>query len=337
MPRTIPLAVVSLLVGAAMAAAQLPPHVMLDRHLLHAERLMDQGEPVRALETMQKALDLKMDHDYELPEDFDFRYAEVAFAAGALQSAMDSVNRYLRVAAREDRFYREALALSLDIEAGLPEQNSCSNRPKGAECWMEVSKQPGCFVWNSDLQPGETLTWTSICSGTMARGTGTVKRVWDNGESTVEATGRLRYGKRQGDWVVRETNGDISEGPYAAGLKHGFWVERRADGAVWKGPYVAGVRQGQWVIRDAHRGVWEGSYVDGMRNGDWRIRHADGTVWEGPYFDDKMHGDWEWRLADGGVWKGQYVYGEMDGDWLIRNKDGSTSNVYYRNGVAYYE
>ena len=52
---------------------------------------------------------------------------------------------------------------------------------------------------------------------------------------------------------------------------------------------------------------------------------------------DKMHGDWVWRLADGGVWKGQYMYGEMDGDWLIRNKDGSTSNVYYRNGVAYYE
>ena len=58
---------------------------------------------------------------------------------------------------------------------------------------------------------------------------------------------------------------------------------------------------------------------------------------KGSYFDDKMHGDWEWRLADGGVWKGQYLYGEMDGDWLIRNKDGSTSNVYYRNGVAYYD
>ena len=337
MLRTIPVAAVSLLAGAAMAPAQLPARVMLDRHLLHAERLIDQRDPVRALEAMQKALDLKMDHDLELPEDFDFQYAEVAFAAGALPAARDSVNRYLRVAAREDRFYREALVLSLDIEASLPEQNSCSNRPKGAECWMELSKQPGCFVWNSDLQPGETVTWTAICSGIMAQGTGTVKRVWDDGKSTVEAAGRLQYGKRQGDWVVRGANGDASEGPYAAGLKHGFWVERRADGAVWKGSYVAGVRQGQWVVRDAYRGVWEGPYVDGMRNGDWVVRFADGTVWEGPYFDDKMHGDWEWRLADGGVWKGQYLYGEMDGDWLIRNKDGSTSNVYYRNGVAYYE
>ena len=337
MPRTIPLAVVSLLAGAAMAAAQLPPRVILDRHLLHAERLMDQRDPVRALEAMQKAHDLKMDHDLELPEDFDFQYAEVAFAAGALQAGMDSVNRYLRMAAREDRFYREALALSLDIEAGLPEQNSCLNRPKGAECWMELSKQPGCHVWNSDLHPGETVSWTAICSGTMAQGTGTVKRVWDDGKSTVEATGRLLYGKRQGGWVVRAANGNVSEGPYSAGLKQGLWVERHADGAVWKGSYVAGVRQGQWVVRDAYDGVWEGPYLDGMRNGDWVVRFADGTVWEGPYFDDKMHGDWEWRLADGGVWKGQYLYGEMDGDWLIRNKDGSTSNVYYRNGVAYYE
>ena len=337
MPRLAPNVVFSVLFGAAVAAAQLPPEVMVDRHLLHAERLLAQGDPVRALEAMQKALDLKMDHDLELPEDYDFKYAEVAFSAGSFQTAMDSVNRYLRMAARDDPFYREALELSLDIEASLPAQNSCVDRPKGAGCWMELDQQPGCHVWNSDLRSGESITWSSICSGNTAQGTGTIKRVWNDGKSTVEATGRLLHGKRQGDWVVREANGDVSEGPYVAGLKHGLWVERRTDGAVWKGPFVAGARQGRWVVRDAYRGVWEGPYVDGMRNGDWVVRHADGTVWEGPYFDDEMHGDWEWRLADGGLWKGQYLYGEMDGDWLIRNKDGSTSNVYYRNGVAYYE
>ena len=337
MLRTICTVVVSVLIGTTLTVAQLPPEVMVDRHLLHAERLMAQGDPVRALEAMQKALDLKMDRDLELPEDFDFKYAEVAFSAGSLQAAMDSVNRFLRMAAREDSFYREALELSLDIEASLPAQNSCSDRPKGAECWMELAKQPGCHVWNSDLQPDEIVTWSSICAGSVAQGTGTIKRVWNDGKSTVEGTGRLQHGKRQGEWVVRDANGDVSEGPYVAGLRHGLWVERKADGAVWKGSYVAGVRQGRWVVRDAYRSVWEGPYVDGMRNGDWVVRHADGGVWEGPYFDDKMHGDWVWRLADGGVWKGQYMYGEMDGDWLIRNKDGSTSNVYYRNGVAYYE
>lgn len=336
MPRTILTVVVSVLFGT-VAAAQLPPEVMVDRQLLHAERLMAQGDSVRALEAMDKVLSLQQDHDIALPEEFDFKYAEVALSAGSLRAAMDSVNRYLKMAAREDRFYRDALELSLDIEASLPAQNSCVDRPKGAECWMELPEQPGCHVWNSDLQPGETINWSSICAGSTAQGTGTIKRVWNDGKFTVEATGLLQHGKRQGDWVVREANGDVSEGPYVAGLRHGLWVERKADGAVWKGPYVAGVRQGRWVVRDDYRRVWEGPYVDGMRNGDWVIRHADGTVWEGPYFDDKMHGDWEWRLADGGVWKGQYLYGEMDGDWLIRNKDGSTSNVYYRNGVAYYE
>ena len=337
MPGTILNVVVYGWFGATAALAQLPPEVMVDRHLLHAERLMAQGDPVRALEAMDKVLALQQEHDFALPEDFDFKYADVAFSAGSLQTAMDSVNRYLRMAAREDRFYREALELSLDIEASLPAQNSCSDQPKGAECWMELSGQPGCSVWISDLQPDENVTWSAICAGSMAQGTGTIKRVWNNGKSTVEGTGRLQYGKPQGDWIVREANGDVSEGPYVAGLKHGLWVERRADSAVWKGAYVAGMRQGRWVVRDAYRSVWEGPYVDGMRNGDWVVRHADGAVWEGPYFDDKMHGDWVWRLADGGVWKGQYVYGEMDGDWLIRNKNGSTSNVYYRNGVAYYE
>ena len=337
MLRMIPTVTVSVLFDTAVAVAQLPPEVMVDRQLLHAERLMAQGDPVRALEAMDKILALQQEHDFALPEDFDFKVAEVAFSAGSLQAAMDSVNRYLRMAAREDRFYREALELSLDIEASLPAQNSCSNRPKGTECWMELAKQPGCHVWISDLQPDETVTWSSVCAGTMAQGAGTVKRVWNNGKSTIEATGRLQHGKRQGGWVVREANGDISEGPYIAGLRHGLWVERRADRAVGKGPYVAGAKQGRWVVSGPHGSVSEGPYVDGMRNGDWVVRHADGTVWEGPYFDDKMHGDWVWRLADGGVWKGQYLYGEMDGDWLIRSKDGSTSNVYYRNGVAYYE
>ena len=337
MLRTIRTVVVSVLSGTVLAAAQLPPEVMVDRQLLHAERLTAQGEPVRALEAMDKVLALQQEHDFALPADFDFKYAEVAFSAGSLRAAMDSVNRYLRVASREDPLYRDALELSLDIEASLPAQNSCRDRTKGAECWMELDKQPGCHVWNSDLQPGETITWSSICAGSTAQGTGTINRVWNNGKSTVEATGRLQHGKRQGDWVVRQANGDVAEGPYVAGLRHGLWVERKADGTVSKGPYVAGVRQGRWVVRDGYRSVWEGPYVAGMRNGDWVVRHADGTVWEGPYFDDKMHGDWVWRLADGGVWKGQYLYGEMDGDWLIRNKDGSTSNVYYRNGVAYYE
>ena len=183
MLRTIRTGVVSVLFSTGLAMAQLPPEVMLDRHQLHAERLMAQGDPVRALEAMQKALDLQMDHDLELPEDFDFKYAEVAFSAGSLRAAMDSVNRYLRVAAREDPFYREALELSLDIEASLPAQNSCSDRTKGAECWMELAEQPGCHVWNSDLQPGETVTWSSICAGSMAQGTGTVKRVWNDGKS----------------------------------------------------------------------------------------------------------------------------------------------------------
>ncbi len=106
-----------------MAVAQLPPHVMLDRHLLHAERLMARGDPVRELEEMRKALDLKMDHDLELPEDFDSKYAEVAFSAGSLRVAMDSVNRFLE---------------------------------------------------------------TAVCAGSMAQGTGTIKRVWNYGKSTPE-------------------------------------------------------------------------------------------------------------------------------------------------------
>ena len=33
----------------------------------------------------------------------------------------------------------------------------CKGQPQGSECWMELENQPGCYVWNENLQPAETV------------------------------------------------------------------------------------------------------------------------------------------------------------------------------------
>ena len=49
---------------------------------------------------------------------------------------------------------------------------TCAGKPAGAACWMEISEQPGCHLWNGGLALGATVTWTGECVGGFAQGTG---------------------------------------------------------------------------------------------------------------------------------------------------------------------
>ena len=110
--------------GAAPALAQLPPEIMVDRYLLRAERLLEAKDHEGALDMMSKIRALQNEHDLTVPEEFHFKYAQVAFSAGSLQAAVDSVNKYLAAAGREGEFYREALELLDEVEQAqiLPDQ-----------------------------------------------------------------------------------------------------------------------------------------------------------------------------------------------------------------------
>ena len=240
--------------------------------------------------------------------------------------------------------------------SGISAGQTCAGKPQGAACWMELANQPGCYVWNPNLQTDETAAWPGECSGGMAQGTGTLTWVWGRGKKHKrEDTGRLQDGKQHGQWVERFASGTVQEGPYVDGKKHGHWVVRSANGNVAEGSYVNGKEHGDWVFRFANgsvregsyvdgkkHGRWvdrfadgnvkEGSYVDGKEHGDWVIRFADGQVGEGPYVDGKRHGRWVQRWADGAVWEGPYVDGERHGRWVLRYADGAVWEGPYVDG-----
>ena len=97
--------------GCITAAAQLPPEIQMDRHLVRAKRLLSEDRPWAALAEMDKIVSLQKEHGLTLPEDFHFKHAQVAFAAGRTESAIDSLNKYLVGAGRDSKFYQEALEL----------------------------------------------------------------------------------------------------------------------------------------------------------------------------------------------------------------------------------
>ena len=104
--------------AAGTGIVQLPPEILLDRHLLRAERLLAGGDPAGALEAMNDILALREEHDLVLQDDFNFQYAQVAYAAGRTETAIASLNEYLVAAGRPGEFYREALELLDSAEGG---------------------------------------------------------------------------------------------------------------------------------------------------------------------------------------------------------------------------
>ena len=122
-------------------AAQLPPEVLVDKYLLQAQMLSEEKDPKGALEAMDLVVGLQNEHGLTLPEDFPFHYAQTALAAGSVQAAIDSANRYLSAAGREGKYYREALELLVKAERGLDESAPGSVAPRPEKPDLEQQAQ----------------------------------------------------------------------------------------------------------------------------------------------------------------------------------------------------
>ena len=103
----------------AIPGAQLPPEIMADRHLLRAERLIDEKDYRSAKDELEKIATLLVEHGVVVPEEFHFRYAQVASQAGLNKAVIDSLNTYLATAGRTGKFYRQALEMLDSAEEKL--------------------------------------------------------------------------------------------------------------------------------------------------------------------------------------------------------------------------
>ena len=67
----------------------------------------------------------------------------------------------------------------------------------GPGCWIEVTNQAGCYLWNSNPQFKETVTWSGCCVDCKASGKG--ETVWKH----------LEDGSR---WITSTVEADFSDG-----------------------------------------------------------------------------------------------------------------------------
>ena len=300
-------------------------------------QLLEKKDYITALNIMDRFIALQKEHSLTLPDEFHFQYAQATFfkyeqvpvPADSIRVALELVSKYLS-AETEGESYKEALALLLKIEEKLEElefspERTCVGKPVGSSCWMALTNQPECYVWNPDLGKDETWIWTGACSDGLAEGEGTLTYNYPFFSDTTiifEETGHLQNGRKHGQWVEREQRTEegnsqpdplewlVSEGSYVLGIKHGQWIERDWRGDwMHEGSYVNGKKHGQWVTE----GPWvvKNTYANGVYHGSHFTRWSDGSTQEGSFVNGKMHGRWVWRNPDGTARnEATYVNGE---------------------------
>ena len=360
-----------------VASAQLPPEIMVDKHLIHADQLYAAKDYAKAINVMEKIIALQKEHSLTLSDEFHFKYAQVALAADSTRIALESVIRYLSATGDEGEFYKEALALMLKAEGNevmtaedfynevIKTQGTCQGLPKGSKCWMELTNHPECYVWNDDLSEGETATWTGQCSDHLPDGKGTLTwyHIYEDEDSKQKKqkklqvhTGTFQKGKKQGHWTVQyyylnvERVHTTEEGSYVDDKRHSHWVKKEwhgsvaSDYALEEGPYVDGKRHGQWVVgwydsvENKTDISHEGPYVDGKKHGQWIIHESGWALrYEESYVDGKKHGQWVVRRKDGIVYEYSYMDGKPHGQWVIRYPDGIVGGGSHVDGKKHGE
>ena len=177
-----------------------------------------------------------------------------------------------------------------------PGDESCTGKPEGTTCWMELVNHSECYLWNPGLGLGAAATWSGDCDDGLANGMGTITWTFE-GDKVQFEMGMLRGGQRNGRWVSVRADDGSGEALY-----------------YFAGPYVDGQRYGRWVFRFPDGQIEEGPYERGQQHGQWNIRFADGDTGEGPYVNGEKHGRWVYRSDDGSSCSVQFLNGEQQGE-----------------------
>ena len=333
-----------LLGGFTEAVAQLPPEIMADRYLVQAERLMKEKDYKAALEAMEKIVALQKEHDLKLPDEFHFKYAQIAMSAGLIEAAIDAVSRYLVAAGRTGKFYREALELLDQAE---------KKQPEGTPILPEMVVIPGgrfrmgC-VSGLDCQDDEKpVHQVRVASFALSK----YEVTFEEYDRFTDATGRRRAddegwgrGRRPvtnvswedavayTEWLSDQTGETYSllteaEWEYAARAGSGTaysWGDEigrnRANcdgcGSQWddeKTAPVGSFSPNAFGLYDMHGNLWE--WVQDCWNDSYQGAPTDGSAW--------TSGNCERRVLRGGSWF------DLPENLRAASRRGSTTGVRY--------
>jgi hypothetical protein len=137
------------------------------------------------------------------------------------------------------------------------DQAAAPNRPG----WS-VDARGGCWLWNPNPQPGESVTWSGACDA-IGRATGAGVVEWRLGDKIDRGEGEFREGKRHGHAAFTFANGNRYVGEFRDDKFDGRGVLTFAGGARYEGEWREGRPNGQGVYRRPDGNRFVGAWRDG--------------------------------------------------------------------------
>jgi len=148
--------------------------------------------------------------------------------------------------------------------------------------WM-VDRRMGCWLWNPDPRPGETVSWTGDC-GADGRAFGHGVREWRSPRvGTGRYAGEMREGREEGRGAWTGPDGETYVGDYQYGRFHGRGTLTRPDGSRYEGEFRDGAFHGLGRLVEADGRQIEGEWRRGRLDGPARIVWPDGRMVEAAF------------------------------------------------------
>jgi hypothetical protein len=178
-----------------------------------------------------------------------------------------------------------------------------------------VDAATGCWVWNPEPEPGETVRWTGACPRGPASGNGTVEwRYQREGQAQVERyVGPLREGREHGRGVHSWAGGNSYEGDFRDGRQHGRGTFSWSNGERYEGEWRDGRQNGRglYILDNGNR--YEGEFRDDRLHGHGVYIWTNGDRYEGGWRDDRRTGRGVLNRPNGDRYEGEWRDDRPDG------------------------
>ncbi len=141
-----------LMASLLIAAGQLPPEIMADRHRVRLDRLISENRHQEAYRLTSEIVEFYEKHDLELPHEFHFKQARVASSLGLPKEAITALHAYLNKAGKEGARYLDALELLDRAEERLKEAEAERKRIEAERRRAEAIRKRHTELVNRQIQ-----------------------------------------------------------------------------------------------------------------------------------------------------------------------------------------